>query len=107
MISGFHVGNILKSGSEHDKHFKTPSRVKVLWQTCLLTFRRSNWLGPKDGVARSQNVRKPKQVTRKRYERPKDPFISFYETFKKELIEYAQTRLQLHRFMRHLVCGIK
>jgi hypothetical protein len=63
MISGLPVGNILKFGSEHDKHFKTPRCVRDLWQTFLLAFRRSDWLSTKNGVARSQNVRKPKQVT--------------------------------------------
>lgn len=59
MIPGFHVGYILKFGSEHGKHFKTPGCVIVLWQNCLLTFRTSDWLGPRDGDARSQNVCKP------------------------------------------------
>jgi len=30
MISGFHVGYILKLGFEHDKHFKTPGCVNSM-----------------------------------------------------------------------------
>jgi len=45
-----------------------------------------------------------KHVTRKWHEHPNDPIFPSYEPFKKELNTYTETRLPLHRFMRHLVC---